>query len=351
MKARAATSFGEDATSSAPLLRVRSLTTSYVGERGSLRVVDDVSFSLEGGKVLSVVGESGSGKTALCRSIMRLFPTSKVHVDGQVIFDDQQLLELDDLEMSELWGTRIAMVFQDPMSSLNPVMRVGNQVAEGPRRRLHMARSAAKERAISALKSAGIADAKQRYSRYPHELSGGLRQRVAIAIAIANGPKLILADEPTTGLDVTVQAQILSLVNQLSHSAGIAVIMVTHDLAVAASASDDIAVMYAGRVVEIGPAREVIGHPRMRYTEALLLASPRLYQTPHARLNAIAGRPPDPLDLGPGCAFSPRCPHADSRCFEERPELTASSEDPRHLYACWHPASAALDEFAKLAVK
>ncbi len=321
-----------------PLLELRSLETTYTTDRGDLKVLDGVSLALDAGRILGLVGESGSGKTALLRSVMGLFPTSHVRMSGHVLLDGQDLLGLDRQALRRLWGSRIAMVFQDPMSSLNPVMRVGRQVSEGPRTSRHLGRSEARELALATLRSAGIRDASEIYGRFPHQLSGGLRQRVAIAIAIASAPQLLLADEPTTSLDVTIQAQILYLLGTLARQRRIAVVLVTHDLAVAASTSDTIAVMYAGRIVEMGPAATVMAVPRMRYTQALIRTSPQAHHEPGARLEVIPGRPADPIDLAPGCAFAPRCGYADERCLTIRPELEITQSDTTHRFACWNPS-------------
>jgi oligopeptide/dipeptide ABC transporter ATP-binding protein len=321
---------------SGPLLEVKDLHTHFRTPRGLLRAVDGVSFTLERGKTLGIVGESGSGKTVLARSVMGLLRTSNVERSGEVVFEGRDLLALSNSELRALWGARISMVFQDPMSSLNPVMRIGKQITESLRLHLDMDRSEARKTAISLLTQVGIPSPEERFSAFPGQLSGGMRQRVMIAIALACAPRLLLADEPTTGLDVTVQAQILDLLASLQEERHMAVILVTHDLGVVATRTDDIIVMYAGHVVERAPTRTLFRSMAMPYTEALLGSTPRISQPPHTRLNAIEGRPPDLVTPPKGCPFAPRCRYARARCHEERPPLIAA-EEPGHLYACWYP--------------
>ncbi len=319
-----------------PLLQVENLHTSFHLPRGVLKAVDGVSFSLDRGRTLGIVGESGSGKTVLARSIMGLLHTSAARRSGRVVFEGRNLLQLPDKELRKLWGARMAMVFQDPMTSLNPVMRVGKQITESLRLHLDMDRKEARATAISLLAQVGIPVPEERFGAFPGHLSGGMRQRVMIAIALACAPRLLLADEPTTGLDVTVQAQILDLLAALQDERRMAVILVTHDLGVVATRTDDIIVMYAGHIVEQAPTKVLFRSMAMPYTEALLGSTPRLSQPSHTRLNSIEGRPPDLVNTPPGCPFAPRCRYARARCHEERPPLVAA-EDPRHLYACWYP--------------
>ena len=318
-----------------PLLQVDELRTSFVTERGLVRAVDGVSFSLERGRTLGVVGESGSGKTVLSRSIMGLLPSTRVHHSGTVRFAGHEISSLSPAERRDVWGTQIAMVFQDPMTALNPVVRVERQITEGLRKRLRLDRKAAHDTAVALLDSVGIPDPLRRLRVYPHELSGGMRQRVMIAIALACGPRLLLADEPTTGLDVTVQAQILDLLSDQQRERSMAMVLVTHDLGVVANRTDEIVVMYAGRVVEQAPTRELFEHTRMPYTEALLLSIPRLTDESHARLQSIPGRPPDLAAAPKGCKFAPRCPYAQPRCDQEEPPLRNAG--PGHLFRCWYP--------------
>ncbi len=318
-----------------PILQVDDLRTSFVTDRGLVRAVDGVSFELERGQTLGVVGESGSGKTVLSRSIMGLLPPMRVHHSGTVRFSGHEISSLSSTELRDVWGTQIAMVFQDPMTALNPVLKVERQLTEGLRKRLGLDRKAAHDTAVALLESVGIPDPLRRLRVYPHELSGGMRQRVMIAIALACGPKLLLADEPTTGLDVTVQAQILDLLSDQQRERSMAMVLVTHDLGVVANRTDEIVVMYAGRVVEQAPTRELFEHTRMPYTEALLLSIPRLTDASHSRLRSIPGRPPDLANTPKGCKFAPRCPYAQPRCEEEEPPLRNAG--PGHLFRCWFP--------------
>jgi oligopeptide/dipeptide ABC transporter ATP-binding protein len=318
-----------------PLLEVDDLHTSFATERGMVRAVDGVSFELDRGRTLGVVGESGSGKTVLSRSIMGLVPSTRVRRSGTIRFSGHEISSFTQKELREVWGTQIAMVFQDPMTALNPVLRVKRQLTEGLRKRLGLDSKAAYDTAVALLESVGIPDPARRLQVYPHELSGGMRQRVMIAIALACGPRLLLADEPTTGLDVTVQAQILDLLSDQQRERSMAMILVTHDLGVVANHSDEIVVMYAGRVVERAQTRDLFEHTRMPYTEALLLSIPRLSDRSHVRLQAIPGRPPDLLDPPKGCKFAPRCPYAQPRCEQEEPPLRNAG--PSHLFRCWYP--------------
>ncbi len=321
----------------APLLEVEDLRTSFRTPRGAVLAVDGVSLSLTRGRTLGVVGESGSGKTVLTRSIMGLLSGSNVTREGSVRFEGQELVGLPAKDLRTLWGTKIAMVFQDPMTSLNPVIRIGRQITESLRLHLDLDRKEAQATAISLLEQVGIPAPEARYHSFPGHLSGGLRQRVVIAIALACAPKLLLADEPTTGLDVTVQAQILDLLASLQEERSMAMILVTHDLGVVATRTDEIAVMYAGHIVERAPTASLFGAMAMPYTEALLRSTPRISNPSHTRLAVIDGRPPDLISPPKGCPFAPRCAYAQDRCRAERPPLVATSEDPLHLYACWYP--------------
>ncbi|HMD46056.1 MAG TPA: ABC transporter ATP-binding protein [Acidimicrobiales bacterium] len=331
-----------DATAAYPeaddrrLLEVRDLRTVFTTPRGDLAAVDGVSFTLDRGRTLGVVGESGSGKTVLSRSVMGLLPLEGVERSGSVLFEGRELVGAPLPELRSLWGSRMSMVFQDPMTSLNPVVRVGHQIAEPLRVHLGVDRKEANATAVALLAQVGIPSPESRVSAYPFELSGGMRQRVMMAIALACGPRLLLADEPTTGLDVTVQAQILDLLSQLRAERNMAVILVTHDLGVVATRTDEIAVMYAGRIVERAPTTTLFAATAMPYTEALLASTPRLSDPSHTRLAAIEGRPPNLLDLPPGCPFAPRCGYAQPLCHEQRPPLVAADE-PGHLFACWYP--------------
>ena len=321
------------------LLEVTDLRTYFRTPRGIVHAVDGVSFTLERGKTLGVVGESGSGKTVLARSIMRLLPKSTtIHPTGKVVFEGRNLLDLSTKEMQDVWGEEIAMVFQDPMTSLNPVVKIGRQITEGLRHHLDMSKSEAREAAIALLTSVGIPEPIRRLNQYPHELSGGMRQRVTIAIALACGPRLLLADEPTTALDVTVQAQILDLLQRQQRERFMAMVLVTHDLGVVAGRTDEIAVMYAGKVVERAATHDLFRDMRMPYTEALLRSIPRVTNPSHTRLQAIVGRPPDLVNLPKGCKFAPRCPYAQERCLEEDPPLLPGPT-PGHEFRCWYPVN------------
>ncbi|MGA0230921.1 MAG: ABC transporter ATP-binding protein [Ilumatobacteraceae bacterium] len=317
------------------LLTVENLRTTFATERGPVRAVDGVSLTLDRGQALGIVGESGSGKTVLSRSIMGLLP-STARREGRIRFGDHDLLGPDAPDMSSLWGREMSMVFQNPMVSLNPVMKIGEQIAEPLRIHLGMSRRDARSTAVRLLRDVRIPEPDRRLDQYPHELSGGMRQRVMIAIALACGPTLLFADEPTTALDVTVQAQILDLIAEQRTERNMSVVLVTHDLGVVAGHTDVIAVMYGGRLVEVAPTAVLFSDMRMPYTEALLQSIPRLDQPSHTRLNAIPGRPPELLDPPPGCAFAPRCAFARDRCREEAPPLT-ETDNPEHRFACWYP--------------
>jgi oligopeptide/dipeptide ABC transporter ATP-binding protein len=319
-----------------PTLVVENLNTSFATPRGRLQAVADVSFTLEQGQTLGIVGESGSGKTVLSRSVLGLLPTSGVELSGSVKFEGLEILNATPKKLRSLWGARMSMIFQDPMTSLNPVLRIGRQISEPLKIHLNMDRKEAKATTISLLSQVGIPSPEERFSAYPSELSGGMRQRIMIAIALACSPRLVMADEPTTGLDVTVQAQILDLLDSLQKERRMSMVLVTHDLGVVATRTDEIIVMYAGHVVEKAPTRTLFTSIAMPYTEALLRSTPRIANPSHTRLNAIEGRPPDLIHPPQGCPFSPRCPYAQDKCRNERPPLVAAKE-PGHSYACWFP--------------
>jgi peptide/nickel transport system ATP-binding protein len=320
--------------SGAPLLRVRDLATELSTPRGPLRAVDGVSFDLAQGETLGVVGESGSGKSMLVRTIMGLLPRNAT-TEGRIEFDGRDIRGLPPTQARRLWGTEIAMVFQDPMTSLNPVKRVGTHITESLRYHLKLNRADAQARAIELLDQVGIPDPEQRLRQYPHELSGGMRQRVTVAIALACEPRLLVADEPTTALDVTVQKQILDLLGRLQAERQMAMILITHDLGVVAGRADRVAVMYAGRLVETAPTTTLYEAVRHPYTEALLRSVPRLDQPSHHRLDAIGGRPPDLTDPPPGCRFAPRCRYAAEACTQQDQRLRDLGHD--HLVACRTP--------------
>lgn len=327
-----------DSTDSAPLLEVEDLQVHFKTPRGLVRAVEGVSFKLERGKTLGIVGESGSGKSVTSKAIMGLLPSTKVQ-SGTIKFQGKDISNLDQEGYRELWGTDMAMVFQDPMTSLNPVMKIGKQITESLRLKLGMDRQTANETAVELLAAVKIPAPERRMKEFPTQLSGGMRQRVVIAVAMACGPKLLFADEPTTALDVTVQAQILDLLATQQKDRFMAMVLVTHDLGVVAGRADEIAVMYAGRVVERAPTTSLFANMQMPYTEALLNSIPKLTNHSHTRLESIAGAPPNLLNPPDGCAFAPRCKYATQQCHEQRPLLTELPGSPGHFYACFHPVS------------
>ncbi|MCY3873127.1 MAG: ABC transporter ATP-binding protein [Rhodobacteraceae bacterium] len=320
-----------------PLLEVEDLSTHFVTPRGIARAVDGVSFKLEHGRVLGIVGESGSGKSVLSRSIIDILAhDGSVKYRGKVVFEGRDLRQLTAGEMRAVRGREIAMVFQDPMSSLNPVMKIGRQLTEVLTRRCGLPSRPARERAIELLGSVGIADPGRQMGNYPMHLSGGMRQRVAIAIALAGEPKLLIADEPTTALDVTIQGQILQLLRQLQRQRNMAIILITHDLGIVAGFADEVAVMYAGQIVERCETAELLENPRMPYTEALMKSVPVMSDPPHTRLYSIPGLPPNLLKVPGGCRFHERCTYARDDCRERPPQLV-SMRGSDHHYACWYP--------------
>ena len=320
-----------------PLLQVKDLYTQFDTPKGIARAVDGVSFSLERGKTLGIVGESGSGKSVLSRTIIDILAKDgSVLYDGEIIFEGRDLRALNERGMREIRGREIAMVFQDPMSSLNPVKKIGKQITEVLTKRMGMSSHLAKVRAAELINSVGIPDAEQQLGRYPMHLSGGMRQRVAIAIAIACEPKLLIADEPTTALDVTIQAQILDLLKELQNKHDMSVILITHNLGIVSGYTDDVAVMYAGKIVEKCSTDELISNPIMPYTEALMNSAPSLAYAPHTRLQAIPGLPPNLLNLPEGCSFQSRCNYKEEKCSSYAPDLT-TIKDPDHKFACWYP--------------
>ena len=318
------------------LLEVRDVTTTFLLPSGPLQVVTAAEFDVHAGEALGIVGESGSGKSVLARTVYGLLSgNDRVATSGSVRFEGRELMGLPRDELRRLWGDEIAMVFQDPMTSLNPVVRIGRQVVEHVQRRTRMTRAAARELGVSLLSRLGVPDPDRRMDEYPHQLSGGLRQRVAIAAALAGSPRLVIADEPTTALDVTIQAQILRLLDEARRRDGVALLLITHDLGVVADHTDTVLVMYAGRIVERAPTRELFANPRMPYSAALMEAAPRLEDPPHSVLAAIPGQPPALDQIGSGCPFAPRCPRAQDRCRTERPSL--ESIEPDRWFACWFP--------------
>jgi oligopeptide transport system ATP-binding protein len=314
----------------------------------SLNAVNGVSFSLNEGEALGLVGESGCGKSITALSLMRLVPQPPGRiVSGEVLFCGRDLLELRDDEMRKIRGNDIAMIFQDPMTSLNPVLSIGRQIGEALQLHKNMDRAQARRRTIELLELVGIPAAGTRVDDYPHQFSGGMRQRVMIAMALSCEPKLLIADEPTTALDVTIQAQILDLIKQLRHELGMAIIMITHDLGVVAGIADRINVMYAGHIVETGSADEIFDHPRHPYTLGLLKSIPRLDEPRREQLVPIEGLPPDLIDPPKGCAFQPRCPHAVERCVANKPHLEPVA--PGHSSACWVAMTAGVGSQLELA--
>jgi len=322
-------------TSDGPLLVLDDLKTHFRTERGLVRAVDGVSLTMERGESLGVVGESGSGKTVLSRSIMGLLPSTAVN-HGSVKFAGQEILGLPTKQMRHLWGAEMSMVFQNPLNSLNPLMRIGKQITESLRLHLDMDKSNAEATAVQLLRDVHIPEPEKRLRQYPHELSGGMRQRVMIAIALACGPTLLLADEPTTALDVTVQAQILDVINEQRRDRNMSVILVTHDLGVVAGHTDQVAVMYGGRLVERAPTRTLFANMKMPYTKSLMRSIPKLDDPSHTRLATIPGRPPDLVNPPQGCRFAPRCAYVRDKCRTEEPPLV-QADSPDHVYACWYP--------------
>jgi peptide/nickel transport system ATP-binding protein len=324
-----------DAPFEGSLLEVTDIKTAFETDRGLVRSVDGVSLTLERGKTIGIVGESGSGKTVLSRSIMGLLPKRGVVRSGSVKFEGRELIGVKPKDMRSFWGSQMSMIFQDPMTSLNPVMKIGKQITESLRQHLDVSKSFADELAENLLESVRIPEPAKRLKEYPHQLSGGMRQRVCIAVALAAGPKLLFADEPTTALDVTVQAQVLDLMAAQQRERFMAIVLVTHDLGVVAGRADDIAVMYAGRIVEKAPTKTLFANMKMPYTEALLSSIPRLDDKSHTRLATIPGRPPDLVHPPKGCKFAPRCKYVQDKCRDEEPPLTDLGGG--HLYRCWFP--------------
>jgi peptide/nickel transport system ATP-binding protein len=315
-----------------PLLEVRNLKVSFRTEDGTVRAVNDISFTLAEGETLGIVGESGSGKSVSMMSVMRLIIDPNARFEGQVIYKGKDLMTLSQDQMREVRGSEIAMIFQDPMTSLDPVYRVGWQICEQIRAHDHISRQAAHRRAIELLGAVGIPHPDERVDDFPHEFSGGMRQRVMIAMALSCSPDLLIADEPTTALDVTIQAQILNLIKKLKQDFGSAVILITHDMGVVADIADRVAVMYAGRVIEQGSKRDLFYDAQHPYTWGLLGSIARLDRPKPRRLTAIKGMPPSLINLPGGCAFADRCPHRFERC-DEVPELM-DKVGAGHLDAC-----------------
>jgi peptide/nickel transport system ATP-binding protein len=314
------------------LLQVDDLTVAFPTEDGIVRAVRGVSYELRSGESLGIVGESGSGKSVSSMALLGLLPKT-AQISGSARFRGEELLGKTEKEYAKIRGVKIAMIFQDPLTSLNPVYTVGNQIAEAVLAHNDVSRHVARDRAIDLLQVVGIPNPKQRVDNYPHEMSGGMRQRAVIAIAMANNPDVIIADEPTTALDVTVQAQVLEALEAARAETGAALVLITHDLGVIAGHADRICVMYAGKLVEKGSVDDVFYRPRMPYTLGLLGSLPRLDEAGRERLTPIVGAPPSLLNLPPGCPFTPRCPLAQDICDREEPDLYVT-ENPQHLSAC-----------------
>ena len=323
-----------------PLLEVQDLHTEFRTGAGVVPAVAGISYTVERGETVAIVGESGSGKTAGALSLLRLIPDPPGRItEGEIIFAGRDLRRLSEEEIRQVRGSDIGMIFQEPMTSLNPVLTIGRQITETIEQHRGADRAAAQKRAVELLGLVGIADPVRRLKQYPHQLSGGMRQRIMIAIALACDPKMIIADEPTTALDVTIQAQILELMKDLTRRLDVALIIITHNLGVVARYANRVNVMYAGRIIESGPAAEIYHNPRHPYTIAQLHSVPRLDRPRQARLDPVEGQPPDLTKLDGGCAFRPRCRFAVARCAEARPALEPANE-AGHLVACFRDAEA-----------
>jgi oligopeptide transport system ATP-binding protein len=331
------------------ILSVRDLRISFGTHAGEVQAVRGASFDLRRGETLAIVGESGSGKSVAARSIMRLNPeTNTIVRGGEILFEGEDLLTASEKRMQSVRGPKIAMVFQDPMTSLDPTMRIGPQIVESLKKHLGMTGRQAAERAVELLKLVGIPNAEARLKQYPHQFSGGMRQRVVIAIALACDPQVLIADEPTTALDVTIQAQILELMRELQDRLGMSIILITHDLGVVASTAHRVAVMYGGRIVETGTVREIFYNPQMPYTWGLLASIPLPNADSSLELIPIPGTPPDATNPPKGCPFASRCPYAMKVCGDEMPEPTTFS--PEHWAACWlhHPMAPKVEPPARV---
>jgi oligopeptide transport system ATP-binding protein len=329
----------------AKLLEINDLRTYFFTQDGVVKAVDGVSYDLEEGEILGIVGESGCGKSVSALSIMRLVanPPGRI-VGGEVLFDGDDVLKLNDSEMRHIRGNRIAMVFQEPMTSLNPVLTIGRQLTETLELHQDMDKNQARDRSVELLRIVGIPDAEQRIKDYPHQFSGGMRQRVMIAMALSCNPRLIIADEPTTALDVTIQAQILELMQNLSKEFGTALIVITHNLGVVARYAHRVNVMYAGKIIETGTSEEIYHQPKHPYTKGLLKSVPRLDEAMKTKLDPIEGMPPDLVSLPQGCSFAPRCKYVYDKCLQETPTLMETKG--AHLSACWRHEE--LDELDKV---
>jgi oligopeptide/dipeptide ABC transporter ATP-binding protein len=325
------------------LLEIKGLKTQFFTSAGVVQAVDGITYDVAPGETVAVVGESGCGKSVSAMSILRLIPNppGKI-VDGSIFFDGKDLLALSDKEMRDIRGRDIGMIFQEPMTSLNPVLSIERQLTETLEEHLDVTKEAARARALELLGLVGISEPERRLKQYPHHLSGGMRQRVMIAMALACEPKLIIADEPTTALDVTIQAQILELMKELTRKLGVAMIIITHNLGVVARYADRVNVMYAGRIIESGTAEEIYHNPKHPYTLALLRSVPRMDVARGNKLHPVDGQPPDLTKLDDGCAFRPRCAFASEQCAKAKPAL--EEVEPGHISACWEKERVGLTE-------
>jgi oligopeptide/dipeptide ABC transporter ATP-binding protein len=317
------------------LFEIDNLHITFDTKRGPLQAVRGVSLSIRKGESVGIVGESGSGKTVMSRAAMGLLRGRRVHRTGSVKIEGEELLTLSNEQIRDFWGLRIAMIFQDPMTALNPVRKVGSQFSESLVKRITMSKDDAAKRTLELLALVKMPEPEKAVQKYPHQLSGGMRQRVMIAMAIACDPELLFADEPTTALDVTVQAQVLELLSELRERLGMAMVIVTHDLGVVAGHTDKIAVMYGGEIVEMASTHDLFANTKMPYTEALMESIPRLDRKRGDRLPTIPGSPPDPIAARTGCGFAPRCRYATDKCRTEHPELTDAGNG--HMYRCFFP--------------
>jgi peptide/nickel transport system ATP-binding protein len=317
------------------LLQVSGLSTHFTLPAGTLKVVDDIDLSIAESETLAIVGESGCGKSMTALSIMRLVPSPGAIVSGEILFEGRNLLTVSDSQMQKIRGNRISIIFQEPMTSLNPVFRIGDQIAEGLLLHRKISKHEAREITVEMLNRVGIPSPSSRYNDYPHQLSGGMRQRVMIAMALSCEPRLLIADEPTTALDVTIQAQILEIIDELKHEYGMGLLLITHDLGVVAERSHRTAIMYAGKIVETGPTDRVLGCPLHPYTEGLLASLPQRAK-PGESLSAIPGQVPNLLLGLPGCGFCERCPKRDWKCSSEPPPLR--EQEAGHFVRCWKHA-------------
>ncbi len=324
-----------------PLLQVKNLHTTFMTDAGEVRAVNGISYNLDRGRVLGIVGESGSGKSVSAYSVLRILTDNGRVTEGEVLFNGENILKYNPQQMQAFRGSRISIIFQDPMTCLNPVFSVGSQLREAIRIHTDRSREEVQARALEMLQLVGVNEPERRLKQYPHELSGGMRQRVMIAMALACEPDILIADEPTTALDVTIQAQILELMQSLQKKLGMAIIMITHDLGVIADMCDEIIVMYAGKVCERGTADEIFYNPRHEYTKGLIRSIPRITEK-HEKLVPIAGTPVDLLNLPKGCAFAARCDHAMKICLTEQPEELWVNEN--HIAACWNNVKRMMEE-------